>query len=59
MKSLKKSILFLITLCVAANLTFAAGKKTKKAAAKAQQFETEMNKAFAGTKYGAKKRRRR
>ena len=32
---------------------------TKKAAAKAQQFETEMNKAFAGTKYGAKKRRRR
>lgn len=41
---------------------------TKKAAAKAQQFRSEMNKAFAGTKYanggngssgGSKKRRRR
>ena len=34
MKTLKKSFLFLITLFVAANLCFAAGKKTKKAAAK-------------------------
>ena len=32
MKSLKKSILFLITLFVAVNFTFAAGKKNKKAA---------------------------
>ena len=35
MKTLKKSFLFFITLVVAANLCFAAGKKTKKAAAKA------------------------
>ena len=34
MKSLKKSVLFLIILCVGANLTFAAGKKTKKATTK-------------------------
>lgn len=34
MKTFKKSFLFLITLFVAANLCFAAGKKTKKAAAK-------------------------
>lgn len=34
MKTLKKSFLFLITLFVATNLCFAAGKKTKKAAAK-------------------------
>ena len=34
MKSLKKSILFLITLCVAVNLSFAAGKKNKKASTK-------------------------
>lgn len=32
---------------------------TDKAAKKAQQFESEMNKAFAGTKYGKKQRRRR
>lgn len=34
MKSLKKSILFLIILCAGANLCFAAGKKTKKASPK-------------------------
>ena len=34
MKSLKKSVLFLIILCVGANLTFAAGKKSKKTQAK-------------------------
>ena len=34
MKSLKKSILFLITLCVAVNFSFAAGKKNKKASTK-------------------------
>lgn len=34
MKSLKKSILFVIILCAAVNLTFAAGKKTKKATTK-------------------------
>lgn len=32
---------------------------TDKAAKKAQQFESEMNKAFSGTKYGKKQRRRR
>ena len=36
MKSLKKSILFLITLCVAVNLSFAAGKKNKKASTKSE-----------------------
>ena len=34
MKSLKKSVLFLIILCAAVNLSFAAGKKTKKATTK-------------------------
>ena len=34
MKSLKKSILFIIILCVAINLTFAAGKKSKKTSSK-------------------------
>jgi iron complex transport system substrate-binding protein len=34
MKSLKKSILFIIILCVAVNLTFAAGKKSKKTSSK-------------------------
>ena len=34
MKSLKKSILFIIILCAAVNLTFAAGKKSKKTQAK-------------------------
>ncbi len=34
MKSLKKSILFLIILCAGANLCFASGKKTKKASQK-------------------------
>lgn len=34
MKSLKKSILFLIILCAGANICFAAGKKTKKASPK-------------------------
>ena len=34
MKSLKKSVLFLIILCAAVNLTFAVGKKTKKATTK-------------------------
>ena len=34
MKSLKKSILFLITLCVAVNFSFAAGKKNKKVSTK-------------------------
>ena len=36
MKSLKKSILFLFTLCVAVNFTFAAGKKTKKVSSKSE-----------------------
>ena len=34
MKSLKKSILFIIILCAAVNLTFAAGKKSKKTSSK-------------------------
>ena len=34
MKSLKKSILFVIILCAAVNLTFAAGKKSKKTSSK-------------------------
>ena len=34
MKSLKKSVLFLIILCAAVNLTFAAGKKSKKTSSK-------------------------
>ena len=36
MKSLKKSILFLFTLYVAVNFTFAAGKKTKKVSSKSE-----------------------
>ena len=36
MKSLKKLILFLFTLCVAVNFTFAAGKKTKKVSSKSE-----------------------
>ena len=34
MKSLKKSVLFIIILCAAVNLTFAAGKKSKKTSSK-------------------------